>query len=256
MRYHVERTHDPATLFGGHNAIFSPARDVRDWLTGAEAAADGNPSIREQYASSIAGQKGHHWVPPEALAGVVRDLCVYPFGPRPSFDDWLSPTVVALAEVIDARGAFEDMPILGDALEDAGCADEDVLRHCRHESRHLRGCWVLDALLRRRAGCWRDQYRASDCARAAEVPPEKVRAVLRSGAEFPGDHFLVGTEWTGYVIGLWHPERGVCTLCCADDPLYFALTEHLLATGARRFSSPWEAEGAHPEPSNRWDPEV
>jgi len=118
-----------------------------DWLTGAEAAADSNPSILEEYASGIPGQKAHWWVPPEALARVVRDLFVYPCGPVPFRDDWLSTPVVGLAETIDARGWFEDMPVLGDALEEAGCTDEDVLRHCRHESRHFRGCWVLDLVL-------------------------------------------------------------------------------------------------------------
>jgi hypothetical protein len=241
VRYHVERDRDPSGGSNAHPELYAPASDAPGWLAGAEAAADSNPSIREQYSLSIPGQKAHWWVPPEALAKVVRDLFVYPVESVPSVDAWLTPTVVALAEVIDARGSFEDMPVLGDALEDAGCADEDVLHHCRHESRHFRGCWVLDALLQRRAGCWRDAYRAVDRARAAEVPPEKVRDVLRPSAEFPGGHFLVGTERSGYVIAVWHHEHGVCTMCSADSPLYFAMTEHMLASGAARFSSPWEA---------------
>ena len=247
LRSHVDNNSDPSAVLG--TAVFAPASNFPDWLTGAEAAADGNPSIREEYSSSIPGQKAHWWLSPEALAGVVRELFVYPFAPDPFRDDWFTTTVVALASTIDARGSFGDMPILGDALEDAGCTDEHVLRHCRHESGHLRGCWVLDSLLRRRAGCWRDLYRASDRAIAAEIPPEKIRDVLRPREEFPGGHFLVGDEETGYVVAVWHRERGVCTLRCADDPLYFALTEHLLANGALRFSSSWEAESAHAQGS-------
>ena len=243
LRYHLEHNRDPPAVFDPE--IFSPASNLPDWLAGAEAAADANPSILEEYSSGIPGQKAHWWLPPEALARVVRDLFAYPFGPDPFRDDWLTTTVVALAGTIDARGSFEDMPILGDALEDAGCMDECVLRHCRHESCHFRGCWVLDSLLRRRAGCWHDLYRASDRTNAAEVPPEKVRDLLRPREEFPGGPFLVGTEETGYVIAAWHREGGLRTLRCADDPLYFAMTEHLLANGALRFSSSWEAESAH-----------
>jgi hypothetical protein len=147
LRYHVEQNRNPSRVFGPE--IFAPASDLPGWLIGAEAAADGNPSILEDYSSSIAGQKAHWWVPREALARVVRDLFVYPFGPVPCRDDWRSTPVMRLAEAIDARGSFEDMPVLGDALEEAGCTDEDVLRHCRRESCHFRGCWVLDLLLRK-----------------------------------------------------------------------------------------------------------
>jgi hypothetical protein len=48
--------------------------------------------------------------------------------------------------IYDGR-AFERMPILADALEDAGCGDADILRHCREPGEHVRGCWVVDLLL-------------------------------------------------------------------------------------------------------------
>ena len=41
------------------------------------------------------------------------------------------------------------MPILGDALEEAGCADADVLAHCRGNGPHARGCWLVDFLLKK-----------------------------------------------------------------------------------------------------------
>ncbi|HYH67576.1 MAG TPA: hypothetical protein VD866_22960 [Urbifossiella sp.] len=51
-----------------------------------------------------------------------------------------------------ARGMYESrdfgpMPVLADALEDAGCADADVLAHCRGDGPHVRGCWVVDLVL-------------------------------------------------------------------------------------------------------------
>jgi hypothetical protein len=42
---------------------------------------------------------------------------------------------------------FSAMPILADALQDAGCDSDDVLNHCRGEDSHVRGCWVVDLVL-------------------------------------------------------------------------------------------------------------
>jgi hypothetical protein len=42
---------------------------------------------------------------------------------------------------------FSPMPILADALEDAGCDSADILNHCRAETPHVRGCWVVDQVL-------------------------------------------------------------------------------------------------------------
>jgi len=60
---------------------------------------------------------------------------------------WEGGTVVKLARFIYDGRRFEDLPILADALEDAGCSDEDVLSHCRGPGPHVRGCHVLDLLL-------------------------------------------------------------------------------------------------------------
>ena len=60
---------------------------------------------------------------------------------------WRTITVGALAHHIYAERAFDRLPILADALLDAGCASEDVLSHCRSDGPHVRGCWVLDLIL-------------------------------------------------------------------------------------------------------------
>jgi hypothetical protein len=60
---------------------------------------------------------------------------------------WLTPTVVSLAEGIYADRAFDRLPILADALQDAGCDNADVLDHCRGPGPHARGCWVIDLVL-------------------------------------------------------------------------------------------------------------
>jgi hypothetical protein len=52
-----------------------------------------------------------------------------------------------MAEVIYADSAFDRLPVLADALEEAGCTISDILDHCRGPGPHVRGCWVVDLLL-------------------------------------------------------------------------------------------------------------
>jgi hypothetical protein len=78
--------------------------------------------------------------------------CVFgnPFRPVTETPAWArSETARQMAKVITHEGRYADLPILADALEDAGCADEDVLGHCRDGGWHGRGCWVLDVILGR-----------------------------------------------------------------------------------------------------------
>ncbi|WP_232069631.1 hypothetical protein [Gemmata massiliana] len=60
---------------------------------------------------------------------------------------WRTSTVVALASQMYESRDFGAMPILADALQDAGCDSADVLDHCRGEGPHVRGCWVVDLVL-------------------------------------------------------------------------------------------------------------
>ena len=57
--------------------------------------------------------------------------------------------VFHVAQAIYEERDFARMPILADALEDAGCADEAILEHCRGPGPHVRGCWVVDLILGR-----------------------------------------------------------------------------------------------------------
>jgi hypothetical protein len=52
-----------------------------------------------------------------------------------------------LAHTIYDDRAFDRMPILADALEEAGCTNADILNHCRQPGEHVRGCWVVDLIL-------------------------------------------------------------------------------------------------------------
>ena len=60
---------------------------------------------------------------------------------------WDDGTVRKMALGIRQRGRYGDLPILHDALLDAGCDNEDILAHCRTQHEHVRGCWVIDLLL-------------------------------------------------------------------------------------------------------------
>lgn len=79
-----------------------------------------------------------------AEADLVRDIFGNPFRPVALDRSWLTTTVVALANGIYEDRAFGRMPILADALQDAGCDNPDILDHCRSEGPHARGCWVVD----------------------------------------------------------------------------------------------------------------
>jgi hypothetical protein len=75
--------------------------------------------------------------------------CIFgnPFHPVTLEQTWLTTNVTALAQAIYDERAFERMPIIGDALEDAGCDNADILNHCRQPGEHVRGCWVVDLVL-------------------------------------------------------------------------------------------------------------
>jgi hypothetical protein len=74
--------------------------------------------------------------------------CLFnPFRPVTFDPAWRSESSVALAAGIYSERAFDRMPILADALEEAGCDHADVLSHCRGSGPHVRGCWVVDLVL-------------------------------------------------------------------------------------------------------------
>jgi hypothetical protein len=83
------------------------------------------------------------------IADDVRDILGHLFFAGRIDPAWLSANDGAarrLAVEIEATGDYQHVPILGDALEDAGCDCEAILSHCRQPTRHVRGCWVVDLL--------------------------------------------------------------------------------------------------------------
>jgi hypothetical protein len=78
---------------------------------------------------------------------ILRDIFGNPFRPVAFDPRWRTSDVLGLARAIYEDRAFDRMPVLADALMDAGCADEQVLGHCRSDGPHVRGCWVVDLVL-------------------------------------------------------------------------------------------------------------
>jgi hypothetical protein len=86
-----------------------------------------------------------------AQATLVRDLFGQLFHADPL---WLArleriDQVEHVARAIYDDRSFADLPVLADALEEAGCSDAEILAHCRSGAEHARGCWIVDAILGR-----------------------------------------------------------------------------------------------------------
>jgi hypothetical protein len=82
-----------------------------------------------------------------AQTRLLRDIIGNPFRPVTLDPAWRTPAVVQVARSLYEERRFEDLPVLADALEEAGCQDAAVLGHCRGPGPHVRGCWVLDLVL-------------------------------------------------------------------------------------------------------------
>jgi hypothetical protein len=82
-----------------------------------------------------------------AQCELIRDIFGNPFRPVTFNANWRTDTAVALARGMYGSRDLGAVPILADALQDAGCDSEDVLDHCRGPGPHVRGCWVVDLVL-------------------------------------------------------------------------------------------------------------
>ena len=99
----------------------------------ANAVSRGDPTEREgQYRRE---------------ADMVRDIFGNPFRHVIFCPSWRTSTAVSLTRQIYDSRDFSAMPILADALQDAGCEDEQLLGHCRGPGPHVRGCWAIDLVL-------------------------------------------------------------------------------------------------------------
>lgn len=136
---------------------------VRQWRYAAHAAieavgGDVEAAMDEviRAATEEAFYSGLEWAAraagPAARLRLLRDIFGNPFRPpvvRPAWLAWNDGTVRKLAAAVYENRRFEDLPILADALEEAGCDDAGMLAHCHGGGEHVPGCWVVDQLLER-----------------------------------------------------------------------------------------------------------
>lgn len=81
------------------------------------------------------------------VTDLIQDIFSNRFHPIPFEPAWRTNTVVSLSRIAYETREFAAMPILADALQDAGCDNSDILDHCRGNCPHTRGCWVVDLIL-------------------------------------------------------------------------------------------------------------
>jgi hypothetical protein len=114
------------------------------WLadSAAQSAARAAPDPDAVFAAHERAEAAEK----EWQCDLIREVFGNPFR-TVDVSPWLTSDVVALARGIYEEKAFDRMPILADALQDAGCDNVNVLDHCREPREHVRGCWVVDLLL-------------------------------------------------------------------------------------------------------------
>jgi hypothetical protein len=78
---------------------------------------------------------------------LLHDVFDYLFLDTTLAPAWPTAEVTRLARSAYDGGTFDELPVLADALEEAGCTNADLLAHCRGPGPHVRGCWAVDLLL-------------------------------------------------------------------------------------------------------------
>ena len=102
------------------------------------------------YAAVASDRFWDHSPEGRVQSATIRKIFGNPFRRAALDHSWLAwndRTIPKIAQPIYDEGTFERLPILADALEDAGCNITDILNHCRQPGDHVRGCWVVDLLL-------------------------------------------------------------------------------------------------------------
>src|SRR5262249_35254419 len=147
--YHQsDRDEYPAWLLLGQDA-FSTLSDVARSVPQSAANAvahclEANPGETEYFAIPERARE----LMERDCAALFRDILGDHFRPVTFSPSWLPDTAIPLARTMYESRAFNAMPILADALQDAGCDNNEVLNHCRARyAKHVRGCWVVDLVL-------------------------------------------------------------------------------------------------------------
>jgi hypothetical protein len=126
--------------------------------------------------------RGKSRVTRQMQAAMLREVFGNPFRPtffEPRLREWRDGTIPKLAQRIYDEKTFQHLPILADALEEAGCDSMEILNHCRQPGAHVRGCWVLDLVLGKESNCFRAVTQIEEASPRKAVPTVKKRQVKR-----------------------------------------------------------------------------
>jgi hypothetical protein len=181
----------------------------------AAAIGDQASTAASRAAQEAGDHAGRAWAAEQwRQADLLRCLFGNPFRPvavDPVWLAWRERTVVRLAQAIDADHALDRLPILADALEEAGCTDAHVLGHCRGGGKHAPGCWVLNTLLGREpiTEPWTpspDGSRLCPCCGAGVAAAHSLAPVRPDcpGCALGPDYWLVRPIARGYGGEVWH----------------------------------------------------
>ena len=107
-------------------------------------------TVNLHFETHESDEKRHDEKVNQRVCFLLRDIFSNPFRPVTLDPRWLSSTVRDLAQVIYDARVFDRMPILGDALLDAGCDSDEIIKHCQGPGPHVRGSWVVDLLTGRK----------------------------------------------------------------------------------------------------------
>ncbi len=127
---------------------------ARVWYTVLDVA------LNAARATGAAALRGHdeRWsadlyevAKPERMAQceLVRDVFLFPDLDVEFSSTWRTDNVLRIATFAYENHRFDELPILADALEEAGCDEDTILDHCRTQQDHAKGCWVLDTILQK-----------------------------------------------------------------------------------------------------------
>lgn len=125
-------------------ALARRAAEASEYAARNSAAAFALFMVNKQPGTMADWFRAEEW---KRQSNLLRDIVGNPFRPATVDPAWLTANVVLLAQAIYDERAFDRLPILGDALEDAGCDNADILNHCRQPGEHVRGCWAVDLVL-------------------------------------------------------------------------------------------------------------
>lgn len=136
-------------VYPAENAAASVCRPTISprWIAQLATWAVGNRAVWARPGAARAVR--HEATDNESIAQAELLRCIFGHIPfrAPVLPASLTQTVIGIARTMYDERAFDRLPVLADALEEAGCSHPDILNHCRQGGVHVRGCWVVDLIL-------------------------------------------------------------------------------------------------------------